>query len=99
MKRGAGSRSINRRVLAALLAGVLLGVTLAMLLQATIARTATPLSPARALWQLLLLAFAGGLSGFALSTVAELQASNNDPEYKRHRRHPNRAATPPNNQG
>jgi len=73
-------------VLTTLLAGALLGAALALLLQAAISRTATPLSPARALWQLWLLTFAGGLSGFALSTVTELQASNPDPEYKRPRR-------------
>ena len=83
--------SANRRppegpVLAALLAGVVLGVAIALLLQAVTARTATPLSPTRALWQLALLAFAGGLSGFALSTVRALQASNPDPDYHRARR-------------
>ena len=88
MNRGAGRRSTNRRVLAALLAGALLGTALALLLQATIALTATPLSPARALWQLWLLTFAGGLSGFALSAVRELQASNPDPAYHRPRRPP-----------
>lgn len=86
MNRDAGPRSITRRVLTTLLAGALLGAALALLLQAAISRTATPLSPARALWQLWLLTFAGGLSGFALSTVTELQASNPDPEYKRPRR-------------
>jgi hypothetical protein len=72
-------------VLAALLAGVVLGVAIALLLQAVTARTATPLSPTRALWQLALLAFAGGLSGFAISTVRALQASNPDPDYHRTR--------------
>ncbi len=86
MNRGAGPRPTRRRVLAALLAGALLGAALALLLQAAIARTATPLSPARALWQLWLLAFAGGLSGFALSTVTALQDANPDPDYHRLRR-------------
>ena len=86
MNRGAGPRSMTRRVLTALLAGAVLGAALALLLQAALSRTATPLSPARALWQLWLLTFAGGLSGFALSTVTELQASNPDPEYNRPRR-------------
>ena len=86
MNRGAAGRSVTRRVLAALLAGALLGVVLALLLQAAIARTTMPLSPVRALWQLCLLAFAGGLSGFALSTVTALQAANPDPEYHRPRR-------------
>ena len=83
--------SVNRRppegpVLVALLAGVVLGLAIALLLQAVSARTATPLSPTRALWQLGLFAFAGGLSGFALSMVRELQASNPDPDYHRARR-------------
>ena len=95
MNRGAGRRSTNRRVLAALLAGALLGTALALLLQATIARTATPLSPARAFWQLWLLTFAGGLSGFALSTVRELQASNPDPAYHRPRRPPEQGGGSP----
>jgi hypothetical protein len=86
MNLGAGARPINRRVLAALVVGALLGAALALLLQAAIARTTTPLSPARALWQLCLLAFAGGLSGFALSIVTALQASNPDPDYHRPRR-------------
>ncbi|MFZ0407490.1 MAG: hypothetical protein WAM11_05185 [Cyanobium sp.] len=77
---------MNRRVAAALLAGALLGAVLALLLQAAIARTVMPLSPARALWQLSLLTFAGGLSGFALSTVTALQTTNPDPEYHRPRR-------------
>ncbi|QPN64226.1 hypothetical protein [Synechococcus sp. CBW1004] len=76
-----GSRS--GRVLWSLLGGVLLGVTVGLLLQAAIQRTATPLSPERAFWQLILLGFAGGLVGFALSTVSALQASNPDPEYHR----------------
>jgi len=83
--------SANRRppeesVLVALLAGVVLGVAIALLLQEVTARTATPLSPTRAFWQLGLLAFAGGLSGFAISTVRALQASNPDPDYHRTRR-------------
>lgn len=86
MNRGTGPRPTNRRVLAALLAGALLGAAVALLLQAAIARTATPLSPVRALWQLWLLALAGGLSGFALSTVTALQASNPDPDYHRPQR-------------
>jgi len=77
---------MNRRVLAALLAGALLGAAVALLLQAAIARTVVPLSPARALWQVFLLAFAGGLAGFALSTVAALQAADPDPDYHRPRR-------------
>ncbi len=77
---------MNHRVLAALLGGALLGAALALLLQAAIARTATPLTPARALWQLVLLAFSGGLSGLALSTVTALQASIPDPDYHRPRR-------------
>jgi len=86
MNGGADARPITRRVLAALLTGALLGAALAMLLQAAIARTTSPLSPVRALWQLCLLVFAGGLSGFALSTVTALQAANPDPEYHRPRR-------------
>jgi hypothetical protein len=86
MNRGAAPRATNRRVLAALLAGALLGAAVALLLQATMARTVTPLSPLRALWQLGLLALAGGLSGFALSTVTALQAADPDPEYHRPRR-------------
>ena len=82
--RASNRRATNRRVLAALLAGALLGAAVALLLQAAMARTATPLSPLRALWQLGLLAVAGGLSGFALSTVTAMQAA--DPEYHRPRR-------------
>ena len=86
MSRSAGAGPITRQVLAALIVGALLGAVLAWLLQAAIARTTTPLSPARALWQLCLLAFAGGLSGFALSTITALQAANPDPDYHRLRR-------------
>lgn len=85
MNRDPGGRRTNRRVLAALLAGALLGVVLALLLQAAIARSTMPLSQARALWLLCLLTFAGGLSGFALSTVRALQAANPDPDYHRPR--------------
>ncbi len=84
--RASNRRATNRRVLAALLAGALLGAAVALLLQAAMARTATPLSPLRALWQLGLLAVAGGLSGFALSTVTAMQAADPDPEYHRPRR-------------
>lgn len=80
------SNSARGRVLWSLLAGALLGLAAGLLLQAAIQRTATPLPPSRALWQLLLLVFAGGLVGFALSTVAALQAANPDPEYHRPRR-------------
>lgn len=92
MNRGAGRRSTNRRVLAALLAGALLGTALALLLQATIARTATPLSPARALWQLWLLTFAGGLSGFALSTVRSCRLPTRTRHTTGPAGHPSRAA-------
>jgi hypothetical protein len=87
MTLGSGNRRRPEGpVLAALLAGGLLGVAIALLLQAVSARTATPLSPTRAFWQLGLFAFAGGLSGFAISAVRALQASNPDPDYHRARR-------------
>lgn len=86
MSLGSGNRPPERLVLAALLAGGLLGLAIALLLQAVGARTATPLSPTRALWQLGLWTFAGGLSGFAISTVRALQAANPDPDYHRARR-------------
>ncbi len=69
-----------------LLGGVVLGLTVGLLLQAAIQRTATPLSPERAFWQLILLGFAGGLVGFALSAVSALQAGTPDPDYHRPRR-------------
>jgi len=74
------------RALTSSIAGSGLGLAVALLLRAAIQRTATPLNPERALWQLLLLSFAGGLVGFALSTVAALQAGTPDPEYHRPRR-------------
>jgi hypothetical protein len=77
---------MSRRLVAALLAGGLLGLVVAWLLQAVIARTAAPLSPERALWQQLLLAVAGGLSGFALSAVSALQAADPEAGYPRRRR-------------
>lgn len=77
---------MSRRLLAATLGGALLGLALALLLQAAIARTATPLRPERARWQLVLLASAGGLAGFALSAVSVLQATATDPAYHRSRR-------------
>jgi hypothetical protein len=87
MTLGSGNRRRPEGpVLAALLAGGLLGVAIALLLQAVSARTPTPLSPTRAFWQLGLFAFAGGLSGFALSMVRALQASNPNPDYHRARR-------------
>ena len=82
----ANGRPPEGPVLVALLAGVVLGVAIALLLQAVSARTATPLSPTRALWQLGLWGLAGGLSGFAISAVRALQASNPDPDYHRARR-------------
>lgn len=74
------------RVLWSALAGVVLGLSAGLLLQAAIQRTAMPLTPERAFWQLTLLGFAGGLVGFALSTVSALQASNPDPAYHHRRR-------------
>ncbi len=79
-----GSQPLSR-VVWSLLGGVLLGLAVGLLVQAAIQRTATPLPPVRAFWQLVLLGFAGGLVGFALSTVSALQASNPDPEYHRPR--------------
>ncbi|MEB3200001.1 MAG: hypothetical protein VKK62_05700 [Synechococcaceae cyanobacterium] len=76
---------MRRRVLGALLAGAGLGALLALLLQVAISRTATPLPPLRAQWQLALLSLAGGLSGFAISTVSALRAANPDPAYHRER--------------
>jgi NhaP-type Na+/H+ or K+/H+ antiporter len=73
------------RLVWSLLGGVLLGLAIGLLLQAAIQRTATPLPPDRAFWQLLLLGFAGGLVGFALSAVSALQAANPDPDYHRAR--------------
>jgi len=84
--RGGASGPRAGRVLWTLIGGVLLGLAMGLLLQAAIQRTATPLPPERAFWQLLLLSFAGGLVGFALSAVAALQANNPDPEYHRPRR-------------
>lgn len=83
--RPSSSKGTNR-VLWSLLGGVLLGLTAGLLLQAAIQRTATPLSQARAFWQLLLLSVAGGLVGFALSAVSALQANNPDPDYHHPRR-------------
>lgn len=83
-------RSAASRVLWSLLAGALLGLAAGLLLQAAIQRTATPLTPTRAFWQLLLLSGAGGLVGFALSTVSALQADHPDPVYHR----PHRAVRP-----
>jgi NhaP-type Na+/H+ or K+/H+ antiporter len=80
------SGSKSGRVLWSLLGGVVLGLTVGLLLQAAIQRTATPLSPERAFWQLILLGFAGGLVGFALSAVSALQAGTPDPEYHQPRR-------------
>lgn len=84
-RRDTGAATASR-LLWSLIGGVLLGLAVGLLLQAAIQRTATPLPPQRAFWQLLLLGFAGGLVGFALSAVAALQASNPDPEYHRPRR-------------
>ncbi len=85
-------------MLLALLAGTLVGAAVALLLQAAIARTAIPLAPERAFWQFLLLCFAGGLSGFALSAVSDLQDSSPDPAYRRARRpqRPSSRRHPPN---
>ena len=80
------SGSSTGRVLWSLIGGVVLGLAAGLLLQAAIQRTATPLSAERAFWQLILLGFAGGLAGFALSSVSALQASNPDPDYHRPRR-------------
>ena len=71
------------RVVWSLIGGALLGVAVALLLQAAIQRTANPLPPQRAFWQLVLLGFGGSLVGFALSAVSALQAGNPDPEYHR----------------
>jgi hypothetical protein len=91
-----GSRT--GRVLWSLLGGVVLGLTVGLLLQAAIQRTATPLPPQRAFWQLILLGFAGGLVGFALSAVSALQAGTPDPDYHRPRRsiRPSSRKPPPN---
>jgi hypothetical protein len=77
---------VSRRVVRALLIGALAGVVVALLLRAAIQNTPVQIPPHRFLWQLLLLAFAGGLSGLALSTVSALQASNPEPDYHRKRR-------------
>lgn len=77
---------MRRRWLAALLGGALLGAAVAVLLQVALARTATPLPPERAFWQVLLLSGAGGLSGFALSAVSALQEANPDAAYHQPRR-------------
>ena len=84
------------RVLGSLLGGALLAGAVALLIRVAIDRTATPLSPGRALWQLLLLILAGALAGFALSSVSALQASSAEPEYHRPRRslRPNGRRTP-----
>ena len=76
----------SQRLSGSLLVGALLGLAVALLLQAAMQRTATPLPPVRALWQLLLLSVAGGLAGFAISAVSALQAANPDPEYRHTRR-------------
>jgi hypothetical protein len=73
-------------VVGSLVGGALLGLVVGLLLRAAIQRTATPLAPDRAFWQLLLLSLSGGLVGFALSTVSLLAANNPDPEYHRPRR-------------
>ena len=84
--RRSASGTGSSRVLCSLIGGALLGLAAGLLLQAAIQRTATPLTPTRAFWQLLLLSFAGGLVGFALSAVSALQAGNPDPEYQQPRR-------------
>lgn len=83
----------SARVLWALIGGSLLGLAVGLLLQAVIQRTATPLSPERAFWQLLLLSASGGLVGFALSAVSALQASNPDPAYHRQQSRPMRPSS------
>lgn len=85
-RRSPASGPRASRVLGSLMVGVMIGLTVGLLLQAAIQRTATPLPPERAFWQLLLLSVAGGLVGFALSTISALQAANPDPEYHRPRR-------------
>lgn len=89
-RRGATGSQQASRVLWALLGGVLLGLAAGLLLQAAIQRTATPLAPVRAFWQLVLFGFSGGLVGFSLSAVSALQASNPDPEYH----HPRKGLRP-----
>ncbi|MEB3331582.1 MAG: hypothetical protein VKI83_03700 [Synechococcaceae cyanobacterium] len=88
---------MRRRLLASLLGGALLGGAVALLLRVAIDRTATPLSPERALWQLILLIVAGALSGFAISSVSALQAASRDPDYHRprHPLRPNGRRQPP----
>ncbi|MFM7311900.1 MAG: hypothetical protein ACKO0M_01825 [Cyanobium sp.] len=85
--RRGNPRSARRRVLVALILGALTGLAAALLLRAAIQRTAAPLSPERAFWQLVLMGVSGGLAGFALSAVSALQAANPDPEaHLPHRR-------------
>ena len=95
--RGPRERSApaSSRVVASLSAGGLIGVAVALLLQAAIRRTATPLPVDRAFWQLLLLGFSGALAGFALSAVSALQASNPDPDYHQTRRRLRPSGRPP----
>lgn len=95
MNRNGPGRPPAARVLASLGGGSLVGLAVGVLLQAAIQRTADPLPPERAFWQLVLLVFAGGLVGFALSTVSALQASNPDPEYHR----PHRSLRPRGRRG
>lgn len=77
---------MKRRVLIALLAGAATGAVVAQLLRIAISRTATPLSPERALWQFLLLVLAGALSGFAISAVTALRAASPEADYHDGRR-------------
>lgn len=75
----------GRRVVASLLLGVGVGLLIALFLYRVIQNTPVSLPPRRVFWLFLLSAANGGLFGFAIESVRQLQASSPDPAYHRSR--------------
>lgn len=73
----------GRRVVGAMLAGTGIGLLIAFFMKTTIDQSSVTLPPRRIFWLFLIASGSGGLTGLAVESMRQLQASNPDPAYRR----------------
>ncbi|MFM7674415.1 MAG: hypothetical protein ACKO5F_02250 [Synechococcus sp.] len=76
----------GNRVVMAMVVGTLIGGSVGLFLESIVRNAPTTLNPSQLLWVRLLLGAAGALSGLAIETMRQLQATSQDPAYHQRRR-------------